>query len=363
MSGESTERPPKRRGGFAAVRSRIRRHWIVTSLVVLILLGACGVGGWFWYLNAQIGNIDRIALTLHEQRRPPPTEGEELNILIAGADNGAESSVAEDVAAGRWEPGSHRSDTIMILHLPEDREEAYLVSIPRDSYVKLYDDEGNYAYIGKINTAFSVFGPSAYIATVEHLTGLRMNHLAIMDWEGFKDVSHAIGGVRVYIPETFYDYSQKVTWRKGWHTLKGEDALQYVRTRHGLANGDFDRISRQQNFVRAMMAKLLSYGVLHNPPALTGAVKAITSNLTVDEGWSAGDIRKLALSLRDLGTQDVTFVTAPLGSYETTSAGESIVRLDPVASQELWDAMADGALDAYVAEHKDDELPDPREVS
>lgn len=341
----------------------LRRHWFLASVVVAALVVAGGAGGWLLYLNSQIGNIERIQLTLPDDRRPPVTRGEELNILLAGADNGTGPSIADEIASGRWEPGSHRSDTIMILHIPADRDEAYLVSVPRDSYVKLYDQRGDFTYTDKINAAFSLYGPSGYISTVEHLTGLRMDHLAIIDWQGFKDVSHAIGGVRVFIPHTFYDDSQKITWKKGWETLEGQEALQYVRTRHGLANGDFDRIARQQNFLRSMMRKLLSDGVLHSPTQLTGALKAITSNLTVDDGWSNGDIRGLALSLRDIHTENVTFVTAPLGSYDTTDSGESIVRLDPTKSKELWRALAADDLDTYVAKHKDDALSEPRKVN
>ena len=341
----------------------LRRHWILASVVALVLVVSGSVAGWFVYLNQQIASIERIPLTLDDAERPARIEGEALNILIAGADNGTGPTIADDVAAGRWEPGSHRSDTIMILHLPADRDEAFLVSIPRDSYVKLYDERGDYTYTDKINAAFSLYGPSGYIATIEHLTGLRMDHLAIMDWQGFKDVSHAIGGVRVYIPETFYDESQKVTWQKGWDELEGQEALQYVRTRHGLTNGDFDRIARQQNFLRSMMQTLLSDGVMRSPTSLTGALKAITSNLTVDESWSTGDIRDLALSLRDIEAENVTFVTAPLGSYDTTSSGQSIVRLDPTKSKELWRALGDGALNDYVATHKGDALPDARKVS
>jgi len=342
--------------------SWLRRHWIVASVIVVTLVTVGGVGGWLFYLNSQLGNIDRVPLTLAESKRPPVTEGEELNILIAGADNGPGPSIAADVAADRWRAGSHRSDTIMILHLPADRETAYLVSIPRDSYVKLYDENGDYTYTDKINAAFSLYGPSGYISTIEHLTKLRMDHLAIIDWDGFKDVTQAIGGVHVFVPETFYDDSQNLRWKKGWQTLEGQQALQYVRTRHGLANGDFDRIARQQNFLRAMMAKLLSGGVTNSPTKLTSALKAITANLTVDDGWSNGDIRDLALSVRGINTDEVTFLTAPLGRYDTSDNGQSVVLLDPKKSKALWRALADGELDRYAARHSGDTLRKPDKV-
>jgi len=106
--------------------------------------------------------------------------------------------------------------------------------------------------------------------------------VAIIDWVGFRDLTSALGGVRVYIPETFYDDSQRITWKKGWHTFEDDEALAYVRTRHGLANGDFDRIKRQQNFMRATMSKLLSGSTTHNPLKITKVVGVVTKYLTVD---------------------------------------------------------------------------------
>jgi LCP family protein required for cell wall assembly len=327
------------------------RHWILCSVAIVAAVGVLGAGGWLLYLNNMLGNVDRVGITVDEENRPPPTHGEELNILLAGADNGPGPSIADDVAADRWESGEHRSDTIMILHIPADREKAYLVSIPRDAYVGIYDENGDYVYDDKVNAAFSLYGPSGYLSTIEHLTGLRMDHLAIIDWAGFKDLSSALGGVEVYIPETFYDTSQKVTWEEGTHQLEGKEALQYVRTRYGLEDGDFGRIARQQNFLRSMMGELLSEGTVTNPLKLTSALRAITDNLTVDEDWSGGGIRDLALQLRDIRTEDVTFLTAPTAGYDETEEGASVVLLDEKQGEELWDSIADDDIRGYVKEY------------
>jgi LCP family protein required for cell wall assembly len=345
-------------------RGFIRRHVILCSVIAVVALGATAAGGWVLYLNNMLGNVDKVGLTVDEENRPPPTHGEELNILLAGADNGEGPSIAEDVDAGQWDPGSHRSDTIMILHIPADREGAYLVSIPRDSYVKIYDEHGEYAYKDKINAAFSLYGPSGYLSTVEHLTGLRMDHLAIIDWKGFKDLSSALGGVEVYIPETFYDSSQKITWQEGTHQLEGLEALQYVRTRHGLTNGDFGRIARQQNFLRSMMGELLSQGTVTNPLKLTSAMRAITDNLTVDDDWSGSGMRDLALQLRNIRTGDVTFLTAPMAGYATTPDGASVVNLDDVQCKALWKAIADDDIDSYLKKYSGEagKLSKPEDV-
>jgi LCP family protein required for cell wall assembly len=329
----------------------IKRHWILCSVGAAVAVAMIASGGFVLYLNNMLGNADQVAITIDESNRPPPTHGEELNILLAGADNGPGPSIAEDVAAGTWESGEHRSDTIMILHIPADRSTAYLVSIPRDSYVDIYDENGDFAYTDKINSAFSLYGPSGYLSTIEHLTGLRMDHLAIIDWKGFKDLSSALGGVEVYIPETFYDSSQKITWQEGHQKLEGEQALQYVRTRYGLEDGDFGRIARQQNFLRSMMGELLSEGTVTNPLKLTSALRAITDNLTVDDDWSGGGMRDLALQLRDIRTDDVTFLTAPTAGYGTTPEGASVVRLDDKQCKALWKAIADDDIDHYMRKY------------
>jgi LCP family protein required for cell wall assembly len=327
---------------------------------VLLVLG---IGAWLWYLNDLTGNIEKFALTLPEEQRPQLAPTEALNILVAGADNGPGPSIAEDVAAGVWEPDQHRSDTIMIMHVSADRQRVSLVSIPRDAYVEIYDENGMPTGKAKINDAFSQYGPSGYVSTVEHLTGLRMDHLAIMDWAGFRDLTTALGGVEVYIPETFYDQSQKITWEQGNADLEGQRALQYVRTRYGLINGDFDRIKRQQNFLRAMMDKLISNGTTANPVRLTRVLKVVVANLTVSDDWATSDIRSLALSLRGISSDDVTFVTAPLGSYDTTRDGAEIVRLAQPDSQQLWSAIADGQLRQWAAAHKDSRLGKAQNVS
>ena len=107
----------------------------------------------------------------------------------------------------------------MIAHIPADRKSVQLVSIPRDTWVPIKDYPYSGGY-GKINAAFAFGGPETAIDTVEKLTNIPIDHLAIIDWRGFKDLSTALGGVRVYIPETFYDDSQNITWEKGWHTLR-----------------------------------------------------------------------------------------------------------------------------------------------
>lgn len=344
-----------------------RRHKIITfGLVVVVCLGLASAG-YVYNLNNKFKNIDHIGVTLKDEDRPDPSPGQALNILILGADakdenNHNNSSIAQDVAKAKWPVGSHRSDTIMVMHISADRKHVYLFSVPRDSYVPIYDAQGQEKSEDKINAAFSYYGPSGAISTVEHLTNLRMDHLAIMDWNGFKDLSSAVGGVRIYIPETFYDDSQKVTWKKGWNNLEGTKALQYVRTRHGLANGDFDRIARQQNFIRALMKKVLDQGTLSNPLKLNSVLDAVTNNLTVDQDFTNGDVRGLALALRGVKAEQVVFLTAPTSGFGTADNGASILNLDTIKLTELVKAIKKDQVDTYIAANPDAKLKDSAKV-
>ena len=336
-------------GGHTPGRRKAETGWVAhhRGLVAVLMLGTlllASCGGWAVYLNSKIADVPRVALDLDENRRPQRVTGEAINILLAGADAGDGPSIEEAVAAGEWPEYSHRSDTIMVLHLSADRKKATLVSVPRDAWVDI-DGIG----MSKINAAFAKGGPSLYVQTLEEFSGLRMDHLAIIDWEGFKELTTALGGIPVYIPQDIYDPSQKVQWTKGEQELEGKKALQYVRMRYGLENGDFDRIKRQQNFLRQTMRQLLSNGTTSNPLRLTKAVEAITRYLTVDSEFSNGNIRSLALSLRSLDDEDVTFLTVPQARYDTID-GQSVVIVDYEQTKALFEAVANDGIDGYIEE-------------
>lgn len=357
----------KRRVGGLPFHKRHRKLIVGTLTVAMVLLVAGA--GYAYNLNLKFQNIDKVEVGLDEENRPDPDEGQALNILLLGSDKGEikepewrGKSLADDVKSAEWPNGKYRSDTIMVVHISEDRDSVYLVSIPRDTLATLYDETGQPRTTEKINGAFSYYGPSAAIATVENLTDLRMDHMAIIDWDGFEDLSTALGGVEIDIPNSFYDPQQKIQWEAGPQNLQGEKALDYVRTRYGLINGDFDRIARQQNFLRAMMKKTLDAGTMRNPLKLSNTLEAITDNLTVDQDWNPGDMRGLAMSLRGTGAEEVTFMTLPIaGSTENTEYG-SVLNVDEPKAEELFQALRDDALDDYLKKYPDDELKAPDQV-
>lgn len=326
--------------------------------------------GWYgWNLNDKIDDIARVPdAVLEEGSRPPapdkPTKA--LDILLLGADNPSrlvdKPTIAELLARGDWNPGAYRSDTVMVLHVPADREAAYVVSVPRDSYVPIHDAEGRLQGRNKVNEAFAAYGPFGTWRTIENLTGFRLDHMAIIDYGGFKDLTSAIGGVEVYVPESVYDSKQKQQWDQGWVHLEDELALKYVRMRYGLLNGDFDRVARQQNFLRAVLRKTLSDRTVGNPVTFTRTLDAVVGNLTVDESWTNGDLRSLALDMRGLDPEDVRFVTLPFARYGEVD-GLSVNIVDEQRARVLWRAVARDQIGDYLRRYPDDELEDPRQIS
>lgn len=359
----------KRRVGGLPFHRR-HRKLLVTLFALVIVVPVVGGASYAYLLNSKLNSIEQVEKKLPEKDRPDPDKGKALNILLIGSDKGkklpgqiADTSVAEDAASAQWPAGKYRSDTLMVMHITANRRFAYLSSIPRDTYTMLYDSTGQPQHQEKINAAFSEYGPLGTVSTIEHLTNLRMKHFAIIDWAGFRSLSTAVGGVPVTIPKTFYDPSQKIQWDAGKQTLEGKRALQYVRTRYGLPGGDFDRIARQQNFLRALMKKILAKGTMTNPVKLIKTVTALTKNLTVDGEWNGGDMRGLALSLRGVHTRDVIFLTAPVTGIETIPVYGSIVRLDEAKTAELFEAYRNDNLRPYLKKYPDAVLKPPAEVS
>jgi LCP family protein required for cell wall assembly len=345
------EQPPRGRGRRVRKGGFLRRHKALTVLLVILGLVVVLVAGVAFYLNREIGNIPRIALNIPDQNRPAEPSGRyagSMNILLAGADNGDSGgpTIADTVRSGKWNPGSHRSDTIMVLHITADRKHAYLISVPRDTYTNI-DGYG----MQKINAAFSFGGPSLYVQTLEQFTGLRMKHLAIIDWNGFRDLSTALGGVRVYVSQDSYDSVSGLTWHKGWTTVSGDRALRYVRQRHGLPNGDFDRIQRQQNFLRSVLTQLASRGTLTSPLTFKNALHAMVSHLTVDDQLGNGEIRSLGWSLRNLRPKDITFLTTPMKRFDNTTPAGDVIIPDLSKTRELFGDVATDDLAEYVKKY------------
>ncbi|RAY15319.1 LytR family transcriptional regulator [Actinomadura craniellae] len=329
--------------GEAPARKKTRRRGrrVLLTVLAVLLLAVIGAGALVYERQASYDrNVDRIPGVMPTNTdRPKPSAAGSENWLLVGFDDGAvEVGQGADISKVR----GHRSDTLILLHLPADRENAYIVSIPRDSWVEV-PGRGHQ----KINAAFSFGGPALLIRTVEKLTGIRVDHYGAVDFGGFQAMTDALGGVDVTIAKTVYDPANNVTWRAGRQHLNGERALLFVRQRQNLPNGDFDRIKRQQAFLRALAKKASDGGTISNPIKLNRFLRAFTKSISVDDSMSSGDLRSLALGLRGLRPQDVQFLTVP-NKGPAMRGVQSVVLLDEVRARELYTAVRGDEMAGYV---------------
>jgi LCP family protein required for cell wall assembly len=235
------------------------------------------------------------------------------------------------------------SDTTILLHLSADRERAYGVSIPRDAMVErpeceLDDGEGtDPGGLAMFNEAYAVGGPACTIKTVEAITDIRVNHFVVVDFNGFKNMVYALDGVPVCVPEEVNDDIGKIYLPAGSYEVKGQQALSYVRLRHGLSeNGDIGRMKRQQTFLASMANKAISAGTLVNPVRLYNFLDAATKSLTTDPGLaSLKELGGLAKQLKDIGLDKIQFLSIPFESYEPDP---NRLQLAPQADA-IWDRL------------------------
>lgn len=332
----ATRRPRRRRGRLAF---RLFGIFVILGL----LLAAGGVGTALWLQRGYNKNIERFGnpfTALPDAGRPKAVVAGATNILLLGSDSRIS---AGDPSA--WTIGAQRTDAIMIAHIPADRSGVTITSIPRDSWVTVPGHGKN-----KINAGFSFGGPTLMVKTVENLTGVRIDHVVIVDFDGFKEITDKLGGVTINVAKSTKD--ERSSFKAGPQLMDGTTALNYVRQRHNLPGGDFDRVKRQQNWIRAVTLKTLDKGTLTNPLKLNSVLKALTQSIAADDGFSIGKMRSLAISLRDVRGSNLTFLTAPVaGTGRSPDGKQDIVNLDTSANKALWKAVKDDKMADWLAAH------------
>ena len=334
-----------------ARRSRTRLALSI-ALALVALLIAVPVIAFFVLqsrLDASIERIEDPFAALGENRPAPAedTDGDDdtadpVNILVLGSDS--------RISAGdpnQWQVGGQRTDAIMIAQIAGDRESATFMSIPRDSWVSIPGHPD-----AKINAAFSWGGPSLMIQTVEELTGIRIDHISVTDFESFQTITDELGGVDITLTEPLR--TGGTTLPEGTQTLNGEQALDYTRQRYGLSGGDLSRMQRQQNWMRAMMSSAFNRDVLTNPARLNDLLIVVAENVAVDEHFQIGRMRSLALEMRNIRPADVQFISAPItGLGRSPDGAQSIVNLDFDALEEVSQAFIEDRSAEFVAENSD----------
>ncbi|MFJ9945802.1 LCP family protein [Streptomyces erythrochromogenes] len=314
-------------------RRRGLLRWIGLGVTLLVLTGAAI--GW-WLYNKLDGNITEdtsaaAELARYERERPAHLATGAQNILLIGSD----SRSGKGNAGYGEDKGTQRSDTTILLHLPQDRRSATAVSIPRDLMTEIPsclqpDGSRTGVSFAQFNWAFEWGGAACTIRTVEKLTGIRIDHHMVIDFSGFKRMVDAVGGVEVCLKEPVDDVQAKLKLPAGRQTLRGEQALGFVRARHSLGNGsDTERMERQQQFLGSLVKKVQSNGVLLNPARLYPLLDAATSSLTTDPGLaSLRNMYELVRGVRGIPTHRVTFLTVPRRPYAPNPNRDELVEPD-----------------------------------
>ncbi|MEV0176586.1 LCP family protein [Streptomyces sp. NPDC050803] len=334
-----------RRGG--ARRGRRALRWTASVLAVLIV-GTAGAG--YLYYRHLNGNIKHDDLNLGDSKVAAPTPNAAgqtpMNILLIGSD--ARDTEENQKLGGAKETFNTppRADVQMLLHLSADRSNMSVITMPRDTLVQIPkctdpdDDEAFPASNGRVTTNLSLRngGPGCTVATWQELTGVHIDHFIMVDFTGVVSMADAIGGVPVCVDANIKSrdsegHGSGLKMEEGTHPIKGEQALQWLRTRYGFEDGsDLARAKAQHMYMSSMVRQLRENATLGNPLKLRRLAEEATDALTVDPGLD--DVKKLfdlSNELRKVNPKRITMATMPnryVGVHvEPTEDAEQLFRL------------------------------------
>ncbi len=347
----SPYQPGKRRG--RARRSHTVAKVLLATLLTLGMVSGLSVAFLYRHLNGNLNvvNVDDQLGDDRPEKVHIQAPKQPLNILVMGSDSRDCDGCGIDKEAGGG------SDTTLLFHLSADRESAYGISIPRDSLVDrpdCIDDDGDTIPGGSTqmwNAAYSYGGPACTMKQFEATTGVRIDNYVVVDFGSFQQMVDAVDGVEVCVPEDIDSSEYGITIPAGTRTLSGKEALAYVRVRHGVGDGsDIGRIKRQQAFIGALVAKVLSSGTLTRFDRLVRFLNAATKSLTTD----IPNIKEMALvglQFKHIGLKRIRFLTVPFvystsqpGRVEWTDDADTLWKR--IANDQPLGKLRDGSLGA-----------------
>lgn len=332
-------------GGSSAVRSpwtrRRTARWLTLGLSAAVLLTAAAGALVYLRLNGNIrelplfGGIGGDAGT----ERPDAFGRTPVNVLVIGSDTRA--GRADCRLGGDCGPGQN-ADVEMVLHLSADRSHGSVTSIPRDTVTDLPACRAPggriaAAHRGPVNSTLQ-YGPGCTVAAVHTLTGIPIDHFMMADFAGVVRLSDAVGGVPVCVDRNVYDPYSHLRLTAGRHALKGQGALEFLRSRHAFGDGDdLGRTGAQHLFLAALAQRMRKSGSLGDPAGLLSLADAATKALTVDPGLATvGRLSGLAADVRKVPSGRLAFTTMP-------------TRPDPANRNRLVPAAAADRLFAVIA--------------
>jgi LCP family protein required for cell wall assembly len=351
-SGERyTPRHPELRTRRAPTPPLWARLCVIFGAFVLLVAGSAYAGAYLLTerYDSNIKRADLLGNASKVKEKRAEVKGP-LNILVIGSDSRAKEKYdPSDPSSSAGSVQGQRSDTIMLMHIPQTMDRGYAISFPRDAYVNIPPLAGKWnGGRNKINAAFGMGGAPHLVKTIQGFSGLTIDHVVMVDFSGLRKITDTVGGVDVYIDQQTTDpYRPDRVFKKGLNHLDGKAAEAYVRQRKNLPKGDYDRVKRQQQYLHALMTKVTQSGTVTDPGKLDGLLLAVTESITVDEGMRVKD---LAFAMKKLRPGDVTFMTIPMiGGQKLDGVWYEMV--DEVADRAMFGAVKTGTMDAFILQH------------
>src|SRR5210317_856186 len=308
-----------------------RRRWLRYLLLVIaavVTVAMVTLGGDVVYVSTQLRAAGIEVFSTDGETFDLPTAEEingPINLLLIGSDT------REGQGSTAYGPvGAELADVIILLHINEERSNAVAMSFPRDLMIAVPEcpnPEGGAPYPAKefaqINATMNYGGPACTLLAVQSLTGIEIPYLAMIDFKGVIAMSEAVGGVDVCVAEPIADDYTQLYLDAGEHTLIGEEALAFLRTRHGVGDGsDLSRISNQQVFLTSLVRKLKDEGALTNPFTMFRLGTAALNNMTLSRSLTdLGVIYGMAREVNDVDLDKITFLKLPVYDLEGDFAG------------------------------------------
>jgi LCP family protein required for cell wall assembly len=366
-TGLTGPRTNRRRAKQGMSRKKKALAWTGGALGFVLVAGS--VGGYLVYehFNNNITTVD-----VGDAGSKSVTHEGPMNVLVIGTDSrqGLGSTYGDAGSVGH-------ADTTILFHVSADRSNATALSIPRDIVTSIPDcptkqKDGSTKVVPgtpkqistpRFNESLGQDGrdPGCTMRLVSQMTGLKIDHFMMVNFEAVKTLSAAVGGVDICLSRPLVDPKSHLNLSAGKHTIQGETALEFVRTRHALQNqSDLDRIKLQQNFLSAMIRKIKSSGTLTNPGKLFSLANAATKALTVDT--AIGSVSKLSSLAQDLSKVDskhITFATLPVMDNPDEKVRATVV-VDPAKATPLLTMIRSDV--SLTAVKKPAATPDPRLV-
>ncbi|WP_438947758.1 LCP family protein, partial [Streptomyces triticisoli] len=345
--GAPPEEPlPGRRGRRPEKKSKAKKVLLWTGGTMAFVLVGVGTAGYLVLKHLE-GNV--TTTDVGGAAKASFSKDEAFNILIIGTDK--RTGKGNEGYGDKGSPG--HADTNVLLHVSKDRTNATALSIPRDLIVNIPDcptkqPDGTTKVIpgtdnARFNKSLGQDGRDAgcTMLTVKEATGITPDHFMMADFNAVKTLTTAVGGVDVCLKQAVKDDKSHLDLPAGESTIKGEQALAFVRTRHAWGNqGDLDRIKVQQQFLSSLMRKMSSGDTLTDPTKLYGLANAATKALTVDTGiGKVGTLTDVALELKKVPTKNITFLTVPVVDNPAEKVKATVV-VHPTDARPVFDAIA-----------------------